>query len=254
MCELFGVSSERKIPVNGYLDVLFKRSVEHRNGWGLALLDDGHVSVEKEPVRAIDSAYLKNRLTAPITTARCMAHIRQATIGDESFSNTHPFVLDDKEGNKWVFVHNGTIFEAPVLSPYFRKQQGTTDSERILHFIVDRVNGLGTMKGCERAKKELIDEIVHLLTPGNKLNFLLWDGSLLYVHKNEPGTLYKKTDSGAAVFATHPLDNGKWEEIPQNRLQIYRNGKLIAEGRPHGNTYHHDEARMRLLYLDHASL
>lgn len=254
MCELFGVSSDRKIRVNEYLSVFFKHSVEHHNGWGLALLDDGVISIEKEPVRAVDSQYLKNRLTGNIETARCMAHIRKATMGDVSFPNTHPFVLSDDSGKKWVLVHNGTIFESVVLTPYQYVQEGSTDSERVLHFIVEWMNRL-ILNGFDDARKfNFINEIVLKLTPGNKLNFLLYDSDYLYVHKNEPGTMYRKVIPGAVIISTLPLDNEHWEEVPQNQLIVYKDGKIVYEAEPHKNTYIHNEENMRLLYLDHATL
>ena len=254
MCELFGVSADRKIRVNEYLDAFYKHSVEHHNGWGLALLDDGLVSVEKEPVRAVDSKYLKNRLTGKIETSRCMAHIRKATVGDVSFGNTHPFVLSDFSGKKWVFVHNGTIFESAVLSPYLYVQEGSTDSERVLYYIVEWINRL-ILTGFDDARKiNFINEIVLKLTPGNKLNFLLYDGDYMYVHKNEPGTMYRLSRPGAVVFSTHPLDGSDWEEVPQNQLIVYRDGQLVYEAMPHCNTYIHDEEKMRYQYLDHAML
>ena len=253
MCELFGVSSDRKIRINDYLNTFYKRSVEHHNGWGLALLDDGIVSIEKEPVRAVDSQYLKNRLTGSILTSRCMAHIRKATIGDVSFCKTHPFAMNDNAGRKWVLVHNGTVFDAPELSPYQYTQEGTTDSERILLYVVDRVNNLGDA-GDDTARMALIDEMIHTITPGNKINFLLYDGEYLYVHKNEPGTMYSTVKDGAVIIATHPLDKLQWKEIPQNQLLVFRDGSIVYEGKPHDNTYHHDESKMRLIYMDHAML
>ena len=254
MCELFGVSSDRKIRVNEYLNVFFKHSVEHHNGWGLALLDDGVISIEKEPVRAVDSQYLKNRLTGNIETARCMAHIRKATMGDVSFPNTHPFVLSDDSGKKWVLVHNGTIFESVVLTPYQYIQEGSTDSERVLHFIVEWMNRL-ILNGFDDSRKfNFINEIVLKLTPGNKLNFLLYDSDYLYVHKNEPGTMYRKVIPGEVIISTLPLDNEHWEEVPQNQLIVYKDGKIVYEAEPHKNTYIHNEENMRLLYLDHATL
>ena len=253
MCELFGVSSDRKVRINDYLNTFYKRSVEHHNGWGLALLDDGIISIEKEPVRAVDSRYLKNRLTGSILTSRCMAHIRKATIGDVSFCNTHPFALNDRTGRKWVLVHNGTVFDSPELSSYLHSQEGSTDSERILFYVVDRVNELDDV-GNETERLELIDDIVHTITPGNKINFLLYDGDYLFVHKNEPGTMYSTIRDGAVVIATHPLDNLQWKEIPQNQLLVFKDGSLVYEGRPHGNTYHHDESKMALIYMDHAML
>lgn len=254
MCELFGVSADRKIRVNEYLDVFFKHSVEHHNGWGLALLDDGVVSIEKEPIRAVDSRYLKNRLTGNIMTSRCMAHIRKATVGDVSFGNTHPFVLNDLSGKRWVLVHNGTIFESAVLSPYIHVQEGSTDSERILFYIVEWINML-IETGCDDKRKiNFINEIVLKLTPGNKLNFLLYDGDYMYVHKNEPGTLFRLVKPGTVIFSTNPLDDGPWKEVPQNQLLVYRDGALVYEAEPHKNTYIHNEEKWRYQYMDHAML
>ena len=96
MCELFGVTSDRKVCINDCLKIFFSHSIEHHNGWGLALLDNMGVAIEKEPVRAVDSRYLRNRLTGRVETSVCMAHIRKATIGDVSFKNTHPFRQRDR--------------------------------------------------------------------------------------------------------------------------------------------------------------
>ena len=254
MCELFGVSADWTIPVNDYLKTFYSHSVEHHHGWGLALLDDGHVSIEKEPVRAVDSRYLKNRLTCKVITSRCMAHIRKATIGDVSYVNTHPFAVKDSSGRKWVFVHNGTIFESDGLNKYIYVQQGSTDSERLLYYIVDRVNELNKRGADDKARFELISNIVRDITPGNKMNFLLYDGDYFYVHKNEPGTMYRLIRPGIAVFSTHPLDDQDWEEFPQDQLIIYKDGRVVYEAEPHGNTYIHDEEKMRFLYLDHSML
>ena len=254
MCELFGVSAEQKIPVNGYLETLFKHSVEHHNGWGLALLDDGLVSVEKEPVCAAKSLYLKNRMTGRIETGRCMAHIRKATVGDQSFGNTHPFALSDSLDRKWVFVHNGTIFESDVLSRYQYIQQGTTDSERILYYIIDRVNDLASNGKYEEGRFEVINDIVLKITPGNKVNFLLYDGEYIYVHKNEAGTMYRLVQEGSVIISTQPLDDDDWEEVPQNQLIVYKDGDIVYKAEPHNNTYIHSEEKMRFLYLDHSML
>ena len=123
MCELFGISANRKVKLDGFLKRFFDHSEEHPNGWGIAFLDHQNVSVEKEPVRARDSLYLRNRLSGRIESSKMMAHIRKATIGEISFDNTHPFVKRDESGRMWVLVHNGTIFESKELSPYQYKQK-----------------------------------------------------------------------------------------------------------------------------------
>ena len=59
MCELFGVSSRKRVVVNDLLKEFFTHSVRHANGWGMAIFYENAVSLEKEPVQAIKSTYLK---------------------------------------------------------------------------------------------------------------------------------------------------------------------------------------------------
>lgn len=257
MCELFGISSKNKIHINDLLSEFYRDSDVQPDGWGLALLDEGNVAVEKEPRKASESSYLKARLRGKIYTSRMMAHIRKATMGDVEFDNTHPFVERDESGRQWVLVHNGTIFEAPGLNSYQYKQKGSTDSERILLYIIDQINKkfLCDMNSFDvNERLELIDEIILRLSPGNKLNLMIYDGEYFYVHKNEEGSLYMKEKPDYIVFSTKPLDKEAWKEFPQNQLRVYKNGQLVYSGTKHEHTYVHDDERMKLLYLGYSGL
>lgn len=257
MCELFGVTADKKINVNAYLQSFFRHSKVQPDGWGLALFDDNNISIEKEPVKASTSKYLEHRLQGKIQTAKMMAHIRRATMGEVNFNNTHPFSAIDESGRRWVLVHNGTIFDAPGLSKYQYSQQGSTDSERILLYIIDRVNSRFMQDPCGFDVNErlaLIDEIILQIVPGNKLNLLLYDGEYFYVHKNEKGTLYTLEKPGITFFATRPLDEWEWKELQMNRLLVYKNGKKVYSGTEHEYEYVYDEERMKHLFLDYAGL
>ena len=96
MCELFGVSSARKIQVNPYLKVLVSHSSDHPHGWGIANFFGSSVSIEKEPKTAWCSDYLQSRLAHPINASNMIAHIRLATRGGMSYENCHPFVSWDR--------------------------------------------------------------------------------------------------------------------------------------------------------------
>lgn len=257
MCELLGVTANTKIKMNELFKTFFSHSTEHRNGWGLVLLDDDKFSIDKEPEKAIDSLYLKNKLKDPIETARCIAHIRKATIGEVNVHNTHPFWKNDDSGRRWVLAHNGTIFESEALTPYQYIQEGTTDSERILLYIVDEINKLYQKKHDLLNEKErigIVEQSIKTIVPGNKLNLLIFDGDLLYVHKNEAGTLYKRKLKEGLIFSTQPLDENEWHESPQNQLMVYKNGDLIYTGQKHDSTYIHNEERMKLLYFTYSGL
>ena len=257
MCELFAVSARNRTSVTGLLKEFFSHSLEHSNGWGIAVFEHGILNVEREPVRASQSAYLKNRLSAGFEVTTMMAHIRKATIGDVEYRNTHPFVKRDESGRVWTLMHNGTIFESGVLSPYLHLQEGTSDSERILLYLVDRINGnledeLNSFDVNERFR--VADEVVAYLSPGNKLNLVFSDGEYLYVHKNAPGTLYIREEEEKVFFSTRPLGSGSWNEVPQNQMLIYKDGYRIYTGAKHGGTYVENEEQLRLLYLSYAGL
>ena len=157
----------------------------------------------------------------------------------------------------WVLAHNGTIFDSEVLAPYQYLQDGTTDSERILLYIVDKMNKYYKQNGEQPdadQRVRIVDDVIREITPGNKVNLMLCDGELFYVHKNEAGTLYFKETDGSVIFSTQSLGPDGWTETAQNRLLVYKDGELFYAGRPHDHTYIHDEEKMKLLYFEYSGL
>ncbi|KIR03474.1 putative glutamine amidotransferase [Lachnospiraceae bacterium TWA4] len=168
MCQLFGISSKENVELNEYLKEFYSHSNEHPHGWGLAFMDHNHVSIEKEPMQASKSKYLKERLSTPIASSMAFAHIRYATIGNIKYANCHPFTLRDKTGRQWVQIHNGTIFDFKPLSKYVKVQEGDSDSERVLRYIVDQMNKAQEIKPLDaKGRFELLDQIVCSMSLGN---------------------------------------------------------------------------------------
>jgi glutamine amidotransferase len=252
MCELFAVTAKRKITVNDTLKTFYSHSEEHKNGWGLYLKDDTFEIIVKEYLKASDSTYLHALLDQKLETKLCIGHIRSATVGEVSDNNSHPFTGIDKFGRQWVLCHNGTLFDAPVLDKYYYVQDGSTDSERLLLYLIERVNSMDVADAEDRMR--LIEHVIAKVVPGNKLNLMLYDGQYLYVHKNEPGTLYMRKIEDGIMFATHPLDDGHWMEFPTNCLQVYKEGDLVYEGRRHDYTYIYDPEKMKAIFMAYANL
>ena len=251
MCEMFGVSSGRTIAVTTELKEFFKHGEYNPHGWGIASWNDaGKITIDKEPVDSTKSAKLNAILSAGLSCRGIIAHIRRATIGHADYKNTHPFIAHDQNWREWVFAHNGTIFESDELLPYKDIQSGSTDSERILLYILDQNKGIRD----EAERFKIMDSAAVKLSDKNKLNFLTFDGEDLYVHKNEAGTLYRKNGDGHVFFSTRPLDDGPWEEVPLDQLLVYRDGKLIYEGTVHDHTYIHDEKQMNMLLMEYSQL
>lgn len=252
MCELFAVTARKKTAVNSLLETFFSHSEKHRNGWGLYIKDSKTELFVKEHIKASDSTYLANLLKDEISTSLCMAHIRYATIGDVSEKNTHPFIGTDKFGRQWVLCHNGTIFESDVLNGYHYLQKGSTDSERVFLYLIDRINKAEAYDASSRMR--VVEDVIDKTVPGNKLNLVIFDGEFLYVHKNEAGTLFYKETNGGKIFATLPLDEDRWIELPSNKLHVYKDGELVYEGRQHVYTYIYDPEKMKVIYMAYANL
>ncbi len=257
MCEIFGVSSQNDFTANGYLRTFFSHSSHHPHGWGLACLSRESALVEKESIRASDSNYLKERLSQAVSAKLILAHIRYATIGNVEYKNCHPFTARDNTGRRWTLIHNGTIFDYPPLNSYVQKQNGDTDSERIILYLIERLNEAQNKKGArlEFAERfDLFDAIICDMAKDNKLNLLFSDGKYLYAHTNCRGTLFYLTRENTTLFATVPLSEEAWQPLPFTRLLAFYKGKLFRTGTNHGHEYFESEESMKLLYRIFANL
>ncbi|MBR1742387.1 MAG: class II glutamine amidotransferase, partial [Lachnospiraceae bacterium] len=137
------------------------------------------------------------------------------------------------------------------------EQEGDTDSERILYYLIDRMDEESERKkrplsAGERA--EIMEDILLKITPENKINLLLSDGELLYVHTNYKKSLHIHKAKDSVFFSTKPLDEEDWEELPLNTLLVFKEDSLIYEGRQHENEFFDDPEKLKYLYLDFAGM
>lgn len=213
--------------------------------------------MEKEPVKAMDSTYLRHRLSREVTSRNLVAHLRRATVGQTEYANCHPFIWDDDSGRTWTLIHNGTIFDPGGTCNYAKCQEGSTDSERLHLYIIDRCNKLIRDHGEEFMEKpenrfRLIEDIIAEMSHSNKLNIILYDSEYMYVHTNSPGTLHMVHRDGTYIFATRPVDadglaDAEWKQVPMDRLLVYRNGEHVWTGHLHNNEF--DESMYEFISL-----
>lgn len=257
MCELFGISSAESCQINRYLKEFFEHSTAHPHGWGMASMEKTQVQIEKEPMQASKSIYLKERLSVPILMKNGLAHIRYATIGNVEYKNCHPYTMKDASGRQWTLIHNGTIFDYQPLDKYVNIQNGDTDSERILLYLVglvsQRENELQRQLN-EEERFRLLDAAFVKMSKGNKLNLMLYDGELFYVHTNYAKSLYELKKENQVLFSTTPLSEEDWYPVTFTTLLAYKMGRLILTGTNHGNEYKDSEENLKLLYSIFAEL
>lgn len=257
MCEIYGISGSREKKLNTDLREFYSHANEHPNGWGLALFGQRETQIIREPKRADQSEKLREILSESISANTALAHIRLATIGNVEYENCHPFVGTDKSGRSWTLIHNGTVFEHDRLNKYVFLQKGETDSERILLYLLDRINEASAKLGRPLNAEErfhILDDIVSSSSPKNKLNLLIYDGELLYAHTNFRDSLYMCRDSFGATFSTRPLTDDGWQPAPFMTLTGWREGELLFTGTKHHNEYFFNADSYKPLYMAYSGL
>ena len=251
MCEIFCFNSNKPKQVNECLQCFYNHSEEHPDGWGLANMQSDEFVIDKEPVKANCSQHLKDILSNPVVSKNVFAHIRLATMGEIISPNCHPFTEADDNNRSWMLIHNGTIFDYPKLDEYVEKETGSTDSERILLYIIDKVNDFEAEKGAPSTIKErfyLLAGIVEDLSKNNKLNLMIYDGDLTYIHSNMKDSLYYlKNDEGFLVATTPLTDDEGWLPVELNKLFGLIDGKIIFESEEHENEFIQTEEHERAI-------
>ena len=251
MCEIFCFNSNTPKQVNKCLECFYNHSEQHPHGWGLATMQSDEFVITKEPIKATCSQHLKDILSHPVVGKNVFAHIRLATVGEIISPNCHPFTEADDNNRSWMLIHNGTIFNYPELDKYEAVEYGDTDSERILLYIIDKVNEFESTKNGLSTIKErfnLLTEVVSDLSKGNKLNLMIYDGDLTYIHSNMKDSLYYlKSDEGFLVATTPLTDEEGWLPVELNKLFGLIDGNIIFESEEHDNEFILTEEHEKIL-------
>lgn len=240
MCELLGISAKTPDDYREVLKAFYRHSNTNPHGWGMMYKSENKLNIIRETVSANESKIIGGIVDNLEKQDIMLAHIRYATVGARRPENCHPFVRKDISGREWTLIHNGTIYSGSKLGKYVSSQEGDTDSERILMFFMDEMNKAIKDNGGnleEKQRFDVIDRAVCTITKRNKINLMVYDGELLYAHKNMKNTLSFKRQGEGIILATKPVDEDNWIPLPMTTLLGFKNGKLIYQGTNHGNVF-----------------
>jgi len=176
MCRLFGLYANRNVDVRFSFykadESFVKQSCKNLSGWGIAWFDGKRWNIYKEP-RPLFQSSRAEELIKQVYGRIVVSHVRKATHGGETMENTHPWLY-----RGWVFAHNGIIDEKrllDLLKSEYRDLEGSTDSERFFHLIIQEIDKLGDpIKGIKSA----VDKVKYI--EFSSLNFIASDGKRLY--------------------------------------------------------------------------
>jgi glutamine amidotransferase len=242
----------------------FTHADENPHGWGLADFSTREPALIRTAQSALESERAQQLLDKPLALSNALVHIRNATVGPVEDDNCHPFMALDTSGRRWTLIHKGTVFDYSPLNPYFSIQVGSTDSERILLYLIDRLNLAITQKGAPLEGEERFALFAHVcrdISPGACLNLIVFDSDEFFIHTNYKDAIRVLAGKGIALFCTsalqaaaHMLPEQKWMDVPLCTAFSYKGGVRIRSGRPHSYEYFDNEEDTRFLYQDYAGL
>ena len=146
MCGIVGYTGKKRDCVNILIDGLRRLEYRGYDSAGLALLDDGKISVVKSVGKVKKLQEKINEGASGISSMKNastgIAHTRWATHGAPTEPNAHPH-LDDK--GEFALVHNGIIENYMALKAHLIEKghhfKSETDSEAIVHLISECYEG-----------------------------------------------------------------------------------------------------------------
>jgi glutamine amidotransferase len=226
MCELFGYSCESAGRADALLRNFAGHAVRNPHGWGIACYDKGELTLKKKPETALGSPDYA-RAAGEAEGGIIISHIRHASCGEVHERNCHPFI-GTLNGRQWTFAHNGHI-DGICLHPHCG---GETDSEAVFHMLLDSIAARGdAFTGIVKCVDSLFNE--YEFGREVRLNFLLSDGETIYAFNHHPEkTMYladRRTAGGSSlIVATQVLDDSLWKPLPEDRVIVVRQGRLVA--------------------------
>jgi glutamine amidotransferase len=265
MCQLFALNSTEPLEVTALLREFFAHGDENPHGWGVADLSFREASIVRSAERADTSPEAERFLSRERHYTNALAHIRAATVGQVELENCHPFTASDASRRHWTLIHKGTVFDFEPLNPYFHRQTGTTDSERILLYLIDRLDEAIAEKGAPLEADErfaVFDRMTRDMAQGNCLNLIIFDSDQFFIHSNCQGALNMLSGEGRVLFCTSALEGAqawvapqsRWQPVPLCTSLAFKYGHLVRSGISHSHEYFDNEKDTRYLYQDFSGL
>ncbi|MCB0390154.1 MAG: class II glutamine amidotransferase [Bdellovibrionales bacterium] len=241
MCRIFGFRSVIKSQVHHSLisadNAIHNQSENHPDGWGVAYYVDSSPHVIKSEKTAIQD-HLFKRVSGIVNSQTVIAHIRNATSGQQNILNTHPF-----QYGQWVFAHNGNIknFSTTknklhgLVNPHlFKYILGDTDSEILFYILltelqkIQNLTDLCTLNNLFEMNTKAIEKITKIIGPclnqddgpinENYLTYILTNGQVFFAYQGGKQLYYSthkskcKERNSCPFFAEeceNPTLNGK---------------------------------------------
>jgi len=227
MCRLFGFRSRVQSRAHRSLveaeNSIVKQAALHPDGWGIGYFVGRDAYILKSEAGAHDSERFR-LASSRLQSQSMVVHVRRATHGHTDHLNSHPFRF-----GRWVFAHNGTLWQFPkykdwMLSQVAAKFQplilGQTDSEHLFHYLLCRLEAAGVDRAghdqideervVEVVQKAMSDLYIHVSSLGIRppiINFILTNGDLFFSQRAGKSLYFATQKKSCADYNICPEPN-----------------------------------------------
>ncbi|MCP4803948.1 MAG: class II glutamine amidotransferase [Proteobacteria bacterium] len=228
MCRLFGFRSA--VPSRAHRSLieaenaLATQATQHPHGWGIGYF----VGRDAYILKSADAAHTSERFrlaSSRLKSHTFVVHVRRATVGVTDYLNSHPFRY-----GRWVFAHNGTIFDFDRIRDWMLEQipedrrmliLGTTDSEHLFHYMLSALERAGvdthgheTVHDTRAAAAALRDAVDRLYAKTQAVeaddhpvvNFILTNGDAFFAQRAGKKLYLATQKTACADFETCPAE------------------------------------------------
>ncbi len=243
MCRLFGFKSVLQSHIHESLvsadNAIGKLSEEHPDGWGVAYYVENSPHIIKSANKAIEDKIFQ-KVSGVVSSHTVLAHVRNATLGEKSVLNTHPF-----QYGPWVFAHNGNIKDFKehktalmmLIAPRFiRFILGTTDSEVLFFILLTEITKNSNYKLAVAKAISAVTKVVGDFERDNDkenihtfLSFILTNGRSMLAFNGGKTLHYSTHKSRCPERDTCNFFNDSCEQKSDNNSQV---NHLIVSSEP----------------------
>lgn len=241
MCYCYAISSNKRINANIAID---GRSLIGYSGHGVCEYQDTTAYCQ----RALPSEDEPRQYS--MQSKLILAHVRVASIGEDSLVNCHPFhrIIDEKE---YIGMAQGTL-------PYFYKLDskyrpyGSTDVERAFLHALAQIQKQNISDDWSTENFRWLSGLLQRLNSGGGFNAVMSNGKYLFAYADKDASgLYsaeiaapfdditlqddfckinmagESNPSQVSVISSNPLSNHKWIRFDCGELRVYYDGACV---------------------------
>ncbi len=222
MCRMFAIISHTPFQLGSYIDTLshmaeFSSHAPHADGYGIAYYDRQFI-IHK----AIEPIWQHDTTLDAVTSTAAVMHARKSSFGAKTIENVHPFIENTRHG-PFLFMHNGTIYDAQELFSAFTGTKDVCDSRIIADAIARSADDC---RSFHDAVYHVSTTIYHKSSNYTSANAIILHDATMYCIRTccveeDYYTLYYSLQNDLLMVSTDPFGDYTWTLLENHTVTSF---------------------------------